>query len=375
MSELPQQAYAAALASLDLMTASRLNLLLAHSTAQEAFAMMLDEHSPNGLARRLFDNPRLAAAWRTSAAIRTPQRVWQQCQELGVTVLLAGEPGYPAVLLNDPAPAPVLFALGSFDSVIGRRAGIVGTRNATSSGRDTAGTLGRDLASQGVHVVSGLARGIDGAAHRGALSADDGAAPIAVVASGLDVVYPPEHRSLWSAVAERGVVLTEAPPGSPPAPYRFPLRNRIIAALSEVLIVVESRERGGSLITVEEARKRDIGVMAVPGSVRNRAAQGTNDLIRDGCPIVTDARDVTTALGLDSSRVGCAVYDPRPRPTGFDRELLGLCDEARTLDHFVLLTGRTLVECAMAVGRLEMVGWIQQVNGWFERTAHHSFLA
>ncbi|MEO7397168.1 MAG: DNA-processing protein DprA, partial [Ilumatobacteraceae bacterium] len=252
---------------------------------------------------------------------------------------------------------------------------VVGTRNATASGRDTASTLGRDLAAQGVHVVSGLARGIDGCAHRGALSAESGAGPIAVVATGLDVVYPPEHRRLWDAVAERGVVLSEAPPGTKPEPFRFPLRNRIIAALSEVLVVVESRERGGSLITVDEARKRSVTVMAVPGALANRAANGTNDLVREGCPIVTDVRDVMIGLGLDSSRAGGVAYDPRPRPFGLDLEILTLCASARTLDQLVLLTGQPVVACAMAVGRLDMIGWLQQANGWFERAPADAYLS
>ena len=374
MSALPPQAYAAALASFDRMTAARLRILLGRGTPEEAFRVASGAAAPTGLVRPLFDVAGLGAAWAASATVHTPDRVWQRCAELGIDVLIAGGHGYPGVLEHDPAPPPVLFALGSLVGLLGRRVGIVGTRNATAAGRDMAGRLGRDLAAEGVHVVSGLARGIDGSAHRGVLSQPDGAAPIAVVATGLDVVYPPEHASLLAAVAERGVVLSEAPPGAPPEPYRFPLRNRIIAALSEVLVVVESRERGGSLITVDEARKRGITVMAVPGSVNNRAANGTNDLVRDGCPIVTGVDDVLVALGLDTSRAGGAAYDARPRPGGRDLEVLQLCAEARTLDQIILLTGATLVECAMSVGRLEQSGWLQQVNGWFERAPSAQFI-
>jgi DNA processing protein len=374
MSSLPPQAYAAALAAFDRMTAPRLRVLLSRSSPQEAFETASGQAPPTGLTRRLLDTPGLAAAWAHSATVHTPERVWSRCVELRIDVLVHGLDGYPDVLLHDPAPAPVLFVSGSFGRLAGRRVGIVGTRNATAAGRDTAGRLGRDLAAQGVHVVSGLARGIDGCAHRGALSVDDGAAPVAVVAAGLDVVYPPEHGLLFARVAERGVVVSEAPPGAPPEAYRFPLRNRIIAALSEVLVVVESRERGGSLITVDEARRRGVTVMAVPGSVHNRAANGTNDLVRDGCPIVTGAADVLTALGLDTSRAGGSAYDPRPRPSGLDLVLLDLCAEARTLEQFVLLTGESLVDCAMSVGRLELTGWIQQVNGWFERAPSDAFL-
>jgi len=228
--------------------------------------------------------------------------------------------------------------------------------------------LGRELSRNGVHVVSGLARGVDGYAHRGALAQPAGAGPLAVVASGLDVVYPREHAKLWNAVAERGAIVSEAPPGTPPEAYRFPLRNRILAALSEVLVVVESRDRGGSLITVEAARERGIPVMAVPGSLRNRAAEGTNALVRDGCPIVTETRDVLVALGLDTSRAGGVAYDPRPRPKGLDRDLLALCREPRTMEECMARTGLSLVECAMSLGRLEATGWVRQVDGWFERS-------
>ncbi len=337
--------------------------------------MVAGESQPHGLARQLFDVAGLAAAWRDCAARKTPERIWEQCVELNIQILVSGDAGYPAALRHDPAPAPVLFVRGSFDHLNGRRVGLVGTRNATAAGRETAGILGRDLTANAVHVVSGLARGIDGSAHRGALSVAHGAGPIAVVASGLDVVYPPEHSRLWDEVGERGVIISEAPPGTVPEPYRFPLRNRIIAALSEVLVVVESRERGGSLITVDEARQRAVMVMAVPGSVRNAAANGTNDLIRDGCPVVTDVRDVMMALGLDTCRTGAVSYDSRPKPDELGSEILAACGEARTLDQLVLLTGRSLVDCAMSVGRLELSGWIHQVNGWFERAPSQVFLA
>jgi len=370
---LPAEAYAAALASLDRMTAPRLRMLLGRLSPPDAYAVVSGSAPPPGLLEQLFDVPGLAASWRQSAAEHLPERAWQQCLDLGLQVMTIGTESYPAVLINDPAPPAVLFARGSASALAGRRVAIVGTRNATGAGREMAGSLGRDLAGAGVHVVSGLARGIDGCAHRGALSVDNGAAPIAVVACGLDIVYPPEHRALFAAVSERGLVVSEAPPGAPPEAYRFPLRNRIIAAFSEVVVVVESRESGGSLITVDEARRRAITVMAVPGSVRSRASNGTNDLVRDGCPIVTDVDDVLTALGLDSSRVAEASYDSRPRPAGFDLELLMLCKEARNLDQLVLLTSRPVIECAMAVARLEVHGWLQQVNGWFERAPNAAY--
>lgn len=369
MSGLPEEAFAAALAGLDRMTVNRLNVLLNRLTPSDAFAVAAGQSRPSGLVAQLFDIDGLASAWRHSAATRSPERVWEECCHHGIGVLVRGRPGYPEPLLHDPSPAAVLFVLGDAARITGRRAGIIGTRNATGSGRDTATTLGRDLAAAGVHVVSGLARGVDGCAHRGALSVTDGAAPLAVVASGLDVVYPREHAQLWRQVADHGAVLSEAPPGTLPEAYRFPLRNRILAALSEVLVVVESRARGGSLITVNEARDRGILVMAVPGALRNRAAEGTNALVRDGCPVVMDVDDILVGLGLDSRRAGGVAYDPRPRPREADMDFVELLCEPRTLDQLVLLTGHSLVDCAMVMARLESNGWVHQVNGWFERVA------
>ncbi len=163
-------------------------------------------------------------------------------------------------------------------------------------------------------VVSGLAKGIDGAAHRGALRAGSGHV-VGVVANGLDTPYPRVNTELWEAVARDGLLLSEWPPDTEPEKFRFPQRNRILAALSELVVVVESRERGGSLTTAREALERSIEVMAVPGSVHNRAAAGTNQLIRDGATPVTDVADVLLALGLDHRRDGRR-FDPRPLPRG-----------------------------------------------------------
>ena len=168
-------------------------------------------------------------------------------------VTVHGDPDYPAVLSTIPIPPAVLFVRGRLDVLDARRVAIVGTRNATAAGRATAFELGEALAAHGVAVVSGLARGIDGAAHRGVRSA--GGRAVAVVGNGLDRPYPKQNADLWEWVADNGLLVSEWPPGTQPDAWRFPLRNRIIAALSEVLVVVESRESGGSLITADGRRR------------------------------------------------------------------------------------------------------------------------
>lgn len=374
MTDCPPQAFVAALAGFRNMNVHRLSALLRHHEPAEAWAVVLGEQPAVGLiAQVLAANPPVRASWRRCAIEREPARIWQQCLDLGLEVLAMGHSGYPAGLLDDQLPPPVLFARGDMALLEGRRASIVGTRNATAGGRATARLLGHGLAAAGVHVLSGLARGVDGHAHRGALvavaeNADSAGRPIGIVASGHDVIYPREHADLWAAVGERGLLLSESPPGTPPEPHRFPLRNRIVAALSEVVIVVESRERGGSLITASAAIDRSIPVMAVPGPVDRRSAAGTNRLICDGAAPVLGVDDVLIALSYQNGRSAVMAADLRPRPRGVDLAVYRvIAEDARTIDGVALTLGLSLVDAAMGLARLEANGWVAQADGWFER--------
>ena len=355
----------AALAGFDLMTVQRLRVLLSHHEPVEAHAVAVGRAVPHPSVARLL-TPTIRAAWRASAHRRDPGEWAARCRGHAIRVISMRDESYPAVLVHDPEPPAVLFVRGDLSVLDRRRVGVVGTRNATWSGRDTAFELGRDLAAAGVVVVSGLAKGVDGAAHAGVLRAD-GAPPAAVVGNGPDEPYPRVHARLWDEVCKRGVLLSEWPPGTVPEPFRFPLRNRILAALSEVLVVVESRERGGSLITAQAAVERSIDVMAVPGSVRNRAAAGTNQLLRDGAAPVTSVDDVLVALGLDTRRAGAPAYDPRPMPRGTAAAVLERCRrDPCTLEEIVVELGLSLSDAAMTLARLERTGWVQESGGWFE---------
>lgn len=368
MTDLPPQAYAAALAALPPSTVHRLAALLRHHSPAEAWAVVCGDAPARGLAQRILADAAVAQAFRSAARTVRPQQVWDRCCALGLQVLVLGTPAYPALLAGDPQAPAVLFVKGSIHLLAGRRVALVGTRNATAAGRETARAIASGLAVAGVHVVSGLARGVDGVAHRAVLQADGPGRPIAVVASGLDVVYPREHRDLWEATGECGLLLSEAAPGTRPEPYRFPLRNRIVAALSEVVVVVESRERGGSLITADAALDRGVPIMAVPGNPSNRAAAGSNALLRDGAAPALDAGDVLTQLQLDHSlAAGAAVVERRRRPRPDELEVYRvLCGEPRTLDGIVLATGLSLSEVAMRLARLEAAGWLAEADGWFE---------
>ena len=363
----PPEGFVAALAGFQRMTVPRLRALLRGGSAAEAYAMVSGSMPPTPAVASMFARSAgLAACWRTESVRHEPAACWNRCVEAGVSVLTPAHPAFPDQLLNDAACPAALFVAGDLRALEARRVGIVGTRNATRRGRQTAAQFGYELAEEGVAVVSGLARGVDGAAHRGALAVD-GSRPIGVVGNGLDLPYPTEHTGLWGAVAERGVLISEWPPGTPPAPFRFPLRNRILAALVEVLVVVESRERGGSLITVREALYRNVDVMAVPGSLHTRAAKGTNQLISDGAAPALDTSDILMALSIDHRRSSGARFDPRPRPRGDAEVIVKACRETpRTLDSVVLLTGLDLSEAALAMARLEHEGWLSESAGWFE---------
>ena len=297
-----------------------------------------------------------------------PDAVAARHREAGVAILLRTDPAYPAALAEDVLPPPVLFAQGDLAALDGPSVAIIGTRRCTGAGAAVARALGRDLAAAGVAVVSGLALGIDGAAHRGVLDAGEGPGrPVGVIACGHDVPYPTRHASLWASVAERGVLLGEVPLGTRPATWRFPQRNRIIAALADVVVVVESHVAGGSLLTVREAIVRGVDVMAVPGSVRNPAAAGTNQLIAEGCHPVRDAEDVLMALGLSAGRRE-ARRDRRPPPDAEGRAVLDAFDwEPATLEHLALRTGRRVPELALALHHLEAGGWVTAQGPWYER--------
>jgi DNA processing protein len=363
----PPPGFVAALAGFERMTTNRLSGLLAHRSPEQAFAIATGGCPPPEPFATLFQRePDLSAAWRRSGSLRPPDRVWLQCCDAGVDVVVAGDARYPSQLLDDPRRPAALFVRGDLGVLDARRVGIVGTRNATQRGRETAARFGYELAEEGVVVVSGLAKGIDGAAHRGALAVD-GARPVAVVGTGPDRPYPAQHAGLWEAVAAHGAVISEWPPGTAPDAFRFPLRNRILAALVEVLVVVESRERGGSLITAREAAERGVEVFAVPGAIQSRAALGTNKLLCDGASPATETADLLMALGLDRRRAGRNRHDPRSLPGADDRRLIDACRAAPlTLEDLASQRGGSLVETALAVARLERAGWLRETAGWFE---------
>ncbi|MDQ2827267.1 MAG: DNA-protecting protein DprA, partial [Actinomycetota bacterium] len=315
------------------------------------------------------DPPGLADLWRVAARPVTVADLWGRYARVGVAVALPGGHGFPPELACDPDPPAILFSRGRPSALDGRRVAIVGARRCSRYGREVAYELGRDLAEAGVRVVSGLALGVDGAAHAGALSVDR-APPVAVVGSGLDVVYPAAHGGLWRQVGRSGLLLSEAPLGARPEPWRFPARNRIIAALAEVVVVVESSEKGGSRHTVEAAEARDRQVMAVPGSVRSAVSAYPNSLLADGCAPARDALDVLVALGLSSAGTLSAASHAERRPEP-GLEAAGVLEamgwEPATFDDLCARTERGPGQVSVALAGLQSSGWVAERAGWWER--------
>ena len=335
------------------------------------WAILLAGHPGIG-PRRLADllaSPGAEAAWRQVGGDPSadPERALSQHLDAGIDVLVPGDGRYPEALAVDPYRPALLFARGDLEALANVRVAVIGTRRCTGAGAGFAREVGRDLTDAGVAVVSGLALGIDGAAHRGVLEV--GGRPVGVVGSGFDIVYPGKHRDLWARVGEAGVLLGEAPLGARPEAWRFPARNRIIAALSHLVVVVESHAAGGAMLTVKEAADRGIPVMAVPGSVRSSASAGTNGLIADGCAPVLDTTDVIVALGLTAAaRVDHT--DRRPPPDPAAKAVLDALDwEPATLEHLATRTGMRLPDLALALEGLLATGWVTAAGGWYERVS------
>ncbi len=368
--ELPSQAFTAALSGLPGMGPRRLRAVLERWNAPEAWRVIgSDVRAVREILAEI--DPATASSqaevWRTRVTQVSVAEVWDAATRHGGAVRLVGEPGFPAGLADDVEPPAILFTRGSPAALGGPSVAIVGTRRCTTYGSSAAWELARDLAGNGVRVVSGLALGIDAAAHAGALAAD-GAPPVGVVATGLDVVYPARNRALWGQVERHGLLLSEAGPGTRPERWRFPSRNRIIAALAQVVVVVESPERGGSMYTVTEALRRDRAVMAVPGPITSRSSAGTNKLLAEGAAPVLGVDDILLALGMEAPRPADAT-DRRPRPSAHDQRVLDACGwEPSTVDHLAVRTGLGLGELLRSVEVLVAAGWIDDDgSGWIRR--------
>ncbi len=357
----------AAIASLG-TSAGRLGRLLAWRTPEEAWAALRAGHHPA--------DPE--GSFRTKATAERLARIGAACEACGVRVLRRGSPGYPPALVGDGSGPAVLFALGDPAPAETRpRVALVGTRSASAYGLGVATQWGRQLAEAGVTVVAGLARGVDAAAHEGALAG--GTAPVlGILGTAPDAAASRADRLLRGAVADRGAVLSELPPGAGGAAWRFAARNRITAALAHVVVVVEAHRGSGCLGVARAAEERDITVGVVPGSIRNPASAGANQLLADGYgAVVLGVEDVLTAVDLAIARDAAAVAPTRvpepqtarkrqPAPSAVAaRVRLALDGDPVPLDVLIRRTGLPMGQVALGLEHLAGAGMAVGEQGWW----------
>ena len=357
----PVEVAAATLACLPDMTPKRLRGLIERVGGPVGALAALDRGLGSAVlcdGTSATDLPARAALARIWQEAAHTARVDQLLRERATHVFVEGRPGYP---IDDlPEPPVVLLAEGERPEALGRRrVAVVGTRAATPHGLEDAYELGAVLARAGVTVVSGLAIGIDAAAHEGAL--DAGGAVVGVVGTGLDVVYPRRHRVLFDRVRGAGLLVSELGYGVQPRRQAFPVRNRIIAGLAEVVVVVEATLKGGARITAERALEYGRTVMAYPGSRRNPSAAGTNALLYDGAGVVLEPSDVLVALELEH---GAPRLDLRTPPVGEAAAVLRACHgEPATLDQLASRTALAPSTVVAAVRALERDRWMERARG------------
>ena len=280
----------------DLERRDRLRLIRSDNVGPVTYFQLLDHFGSANAALQAL--PDLARRGGRARPPRVPSVAEAEAEiaaaaKQGAKLITAGEPSYPAILATVTDAPPILYMLGRGELLLQRAVAIVGARNASGNGIRFARQLAGELGGAGLVVVSGLARGIDTAAHQGALATGT----IAVMAGGVDVVYPPENDRLHAEIAERGCVVSEMPPGLEPQARHFPRRNRIVSGLSLGVVVVEASPKSGSLITARLAGEQGREVFAVPGSPLDPRARGTNGLIRQGATLTEGAADVLAELG------------------------------------------------------------------------------
>ena len=322
---------------------------------------------PDGVARRL-----IAATARDEADSRVDVRALakdaiQRAAAASIAALPWSDPSYPVALTTIVDPPPVLWTRGCIGALSAPAVAIVGSRAASPYGLAVAEQLAGDLAASGLAIVSGLARGVDSAAHRGALAA--GGVTVAVLGSGVDVMYPREHAALGRAIDQKGAVISELVPGTGPQQWFFPLRNRIISGLSRAVVVIEASNKSGSLITARCALDQGRDVLAVPGNVLSGRSRGAHALLRDGAKIVESADDILEELGMGRPSTGGSspgAEDKRgpTAPSARDPVLDCLAaGEPSDLDEIAERSGLHTGRLLPRLFELELQGQVRRVGG------------
>ncbi len=310
-------------------------------------------------------DPGFAASGRLATARAAAQAALEAAHAGGITAVSWADTRYPTALAAIADPPPVVWIRGDPDALGAPAVAIVGSRAGSAYARDVGRELGSGLARRGVTVVSGLARGVDSAAHRGALAVDG--RTVGVLGSGVDIVYPPEHSGLARDLVRRGALVSELPPGTTPRPAYFPQRNRLISGLSRAVVVVEASARSGSLITARLALEQGREVMAVPGNVLNGRNRGAHALLKDGAKVVEDVADILEEIGL----VGMVARDTRADEVVSEDPVLRHLSrgESYDLDDLIALSGLDGPRLLPRLLELELAGRVaRREGGRFHRT-------
>ena len=299
----------------------------------------------------------------TAASLDAAAQALDASAPRGYQVVPLGDARYPALLACTTDPPPVLWVRGDLRCLEAPAVAVVGSRGATVYALQVGRRLGAELAERGVVVVSGLARGVDSAAHEGCLGAEG--ATVAVIGSGLDHIYPREHEALADRISTKGLVMSELAPSGKPLAEHFPLRNRIISGISLAVVVVEASEKSGSLITAGCALRQGRDVMAVPGSVLSGRNRGSHALLKDGAKVVETADDILGDMGWISSTT-----NRRREPNALPRSLSGdpllsrmEVGEVYRLDDLVELTGTSASKLLPRLMELELLGYLEAPGG------------
>jgi DNA processing protein len=315
--------------------------------------------APQSELSAALDQRAVESLLRTRASL-DPIAEHERVSRLGISVVTVADREYPRLLAQIPAPPPVLYVKGALLPEDDAALAIVGTRRSTSYGREVAARFAADFAEAGLTVVSGLARGVDAAAHEASLRA--GGRTIAVLGSGVDIVYPPEHKNLAAQIVEHGALVSDYPPGRKPDAPNFPARNRIISGLSLGVVVVEAPARSGTLITVDFAADQGREVFVVPGSVLSANSAGGHRLLRDGARLVTCGADVMDDLRIGERKEQAAVQQALPL-TDQERRLLNhIGADPMHLDELLIAAGLSVAEGSGLVTMLELKGLVRDVG-------------
>lgn len=349
MNDSPSRDRLIALSLLSFLTPNRTRLLLEFFDSADAAC-----NGSTGLLQGL-----LSVTPEQAEEVKNPLKdpaVQKQVEALRTSTITRIDPEYPPMLLEIADPPLVLHVRGDASLLARPSVAVVGSRRASPYAINAAQTLARQLASTGLAIVSGLARGVDAAAHQGTLEA--GGKTIAVLGTGIDVIYPRSHASLFRRIEREGVIVSEFPPGTPPKPENFPIRNRVISGLAHGTVVVEATGRSGSLITARMAAEQGREVFAVPGSIFSAGSEGTHRLIQYGAKLVHDANDVLDELP-GHLRVTQAAPEEPESPL---REVLALLSRDEGL-HVDVMAARAKRPVAESLLQLELEGWIRALPG------------